>query len=238
MPSINTHYYIKFKKMKKLSLLFATAFAITTFSVSAQINQTPVHGGQIYVAKEKEKAATGTMYLEENYMPAKVSNNDTPQLLRYNAYSDYFEVNNPQEQQVKVLPKQEGVTITFNGNGQTYAFVPYVAGEGDKHNGYLNVISSTPKVKIYKREHIYLQAGSISSNSYQTSKAPTYRKAKDEFYVQIGDEEAQYFSGKKDYAKLVPGKSKEVLDYIKKNSIDLDEATGLQKLADYTASIL
>lgn len=226
--------------MKKLSLFFAAAFAITTFSASAQINQTPVHsgGGQIYAYKEKEMSATGSMYITEQYMPAKVSNNEATQLLRYNAYSDYFEVSSPQEQQVKVLPKQDGTIVTFNATGEAYTLVPYVTDEGDKHSGYLNIISSTPKVKIFKRERIYLQAGSVSSNSYQTSKAPTYRKAKDEFYVQIGNEDAQYFSGKKGFAKLVPGKSKEVLDYIKKNSINFDEATDLQKLSDYTASIL
>lgn len=224
--------------MKTLKLILGAAFAITTFSASAQINQTPVHGGQIYVAKEKEMAATGTMYLEEKYMPAKVSNSDTPLLLRYNGYSDYFEVSNPQEQTVKVLPKQDDVIVTFNSTGESFILVTYVNDEGKKHTGYLNIVSDTPKVKIYKKEYIKLQAGSVSSNSYQTSKAPAYKRAKDEFYVQIGNEEAQYFSGKKDFAKLVPGKSKEILDYIKKNSIDLDEAASLQKLADYTATLL
>ncbi len=238
MPSINTHYYIKFKKMKKLSLLFAGTFAITTFTASAQINQTPVQAGQITAGREKGLATTGTMYIIDKHLPAKVSNSDIVQLLRYNAYADYFEISNPQEQQLKILPKQNGVIVTFSNSGEAYTLVPYVTDEGDQHNGYLNIISSTPKVKIYKRERIYLQPGSVATNSYQSSKAPTYRKAKDEFYVQIGEEEAKYFSGKKDYAKLVPGKSKEILDYIKKNSIDLDEATSLQKLADYTASIL
>jgi len=226
--------------MKQSNLFYSALFAMASVSAFAQINQTPVHsGGQIYVSKEKELAATGSMYITEAYQPAKLSNNENVMLLRYNAYQDYFEMNNPQEQSVKQLPKEKGVTITFSAGGAVYTLANYKNEEGNSQFGYLNVVADGAKVKVYKREHVYLQPGKTSANSYQSSKAASYKKADDEFYVKIGNAaEASFFESKKDFAKLVPGKEKEVLEYIKKNNIDTEKAADLQKLAAFVETII
>ena len=225
--------------MKKLRLVFAAAIAITTFAASAQINQTPItgNGNQLVMPASKASAAQGSMYANETFLPAKLSNNATTVLVRYNAYSDYFEMNNPQDQQVKVLPKQPGVTITLVNNGAEYGFFTF-SKDKKEVSGYLNIVSNNPKVKIFKREHIFLQPASTSQNSYQAAKPATYRREDDDFYVQINEGPIEYFSNKKTFAKFVPAKSKEILDYIKQNNIELEDAADLQKLADYTASLL
>lgn len=228
-------------KMKRINLFCTALFAVASFTANAQINQTPVHssGNQIYVQGEKALPATGSMFISEQYLPAKASNNNgTTLLLRYNAYSDLFEVSNPQEQSVKVLPKQPNVIVTFSQNNESYVYETYKTEKGETVTGYLNIISDNPKVKIYKRERIYLQQGSVPANSYQTAKAPAYKKAADEYYVKVADGEATFFDDKKDYAKLIPGKSKEVLEFIKTNKINVENATDLQKLAEYSASVL
>ena len=227
-------------KMKQSKFFYSAMFAVASLTASAQINQTPITGGgrQIVGNSEKAMAAAGSMYINDKFLPAKLSDNATTVLLRYNAYSDYFEISHPQEQQSKALPKQAGVKITFINTGEEYTLVNYKK-DNESLNGYLNIISENPKVKIYKRERIYLQPGLVSSNSYQTSKPATYKKAGDEFFAQLGDSnEALYFSSKKEFAKLVPAKSKEILDFIKKNNIDVEEAAGLQKLATYVQTIL
>jgi len=227
--------------MERLKLFGIALIGLASFSVSAQINQTPVYAGGSQISSvggEKALATTGSMYTNDKYMPAKLSNNDKVILVRYNAYSDHFEMNNPQEQSVRALPKIDNVSITFSHNGEVYVPVDYKNDKGESTNGYLNVISDNPKVKIYKRERVYLQQGSTPSNSYQTAKAPTYKRAADEFYVKVGDGEITYFDGKKDFAKLVSAKSKEILDFIKTSKLNLENATDLQKLGQYTNSIL
>ena len=224
--------------MKRLNLFCTAFFGIASFVANAQVNQTPVHGGQIYVQGEKALAATGTMFANDKYMPAKLSNNDKTVLLRYNAYSDYFEMSSPEEQTIKGLPKMDGVTVTFINTGEAYRLENYKNEKGESVNGYLSIISDNPKVKIFKTERIFLQPGTIANNSYQTSKAAVYKKKSAEYYVKIGNAEAVFFDGKKDFAKLVPGKGKEVLEYIKTNKLDLENPTDLQKLAEYTGSIL
>lgn len=227
--------------MNQSKFFYAAVFAISTLAASAQINQTPMTAGgnQIVGSREKAMATTGSMYVNEQFMPAKTSDNPSPTLLRYNAYSDYFEVNNPQEQKSNILPKRAGEVITFVNNGSEYTLVNYINKNKDAVTGYLNVITNSPKVKIYKKERIYLQPGLIADNSYQTSKPAMYKRAGDEYYIQLADaKEATYFSGKKDIAKVAQGKSKEVLDFIKTNKIDVEKVSDLQKLGTYMQTIL
>jgi len=222
--------------MKNLNLLYTTAFALTSVLATAQVQQTPVHsgGGQIYTSKEKSQAATGSMFVNDKHMPAKVSNNDKTVLVRYNAYADNFEISDPISGTSKVLPSQSDVTITLNSTGETYTFQQYKTEKEEIKNGYLSIVSDKPNVKIYKRERIYLQPEVFPASSYQTYKPANYKKADDEFYIKIKDQDAAvFFSGKKDLAKLVPAKSKEVLDFIKKNKLDLEKEGDLEQVGAF-----
>lgn len=230
--------------MKKLSIISTAFFAFAPFIITAQdtgVNRTPVHtgGNQITTMREKSQPATGSMFLNERYMPAKLSDEQNTVLLRYNAYSDFFEMSTPQTGEVKTLPKDPNMTITFVSNNESYAYVNYKTEDGEAISGYLNIIADNPNVKIYKRERIYLQPESFPNNSYQSYKAANYKQANDEFYVKIKDKDAVFFSAKKkDLAKLVPGKEKELKDFVKKNKIDLDKESGLEQLGNYMETIL
>lgn len=226
--------------MKNLKNIFAIALLAGTAVVQAQgVNQSAFTAGgrQVLNINNKSASVAGSMYTDENFLPAKLSTNTNTVLLRYNAYSDYFEMNNPQESVTKALPKQAGVSVIFSATGQQYEYVTYHKND-DENTGYLVVISDNPKVKVYKRERVYLQEGSKSDNGYAVTKPSTYKRAKDEFYAQIGTGPIEYFSNKKGFAKLFPEKSKQITEYIKQNSLDLEKTEDLQKLADYTATLL
>lgn len=230
--------------MKHFNLIPAILLALSPIAMNAQKspvginNSMPIHskggGGQIVTTKET-MAASGSMFTNDNYMPAKLSGNTQVILLRYNAYSDHFEMSNGGK--AEMLPKQAGVNVTLN-TGEVYSLQNYKTEDGEEITGYLNVISDTPKVKIFKRERIYLQGGRDADNGYNIAKAPSYKKAADEFYIQINGGNVVFMDGKKDVANMVPGKSKEVLDFIKKNKIDLEDRQGLQKLGGYLDTIL
>ncbi|RWX03632.1 hypothetical protein [Flavobacterium cerinum] len=226
--------------MKKENLIYTAALAFTSLIATAQVNQTPVHssGGQIMVMKEKSQAATGSMYVNEKYMPAKASNNEKTILARYNAYGDNFEISEPQTGSFSVLPKQDGVTVKFVSTGEAYSLQQYRTSKDETITGYLNIVSETPNVKIFKRQRIFLQPEVFPASSYQTYKAANYKKTDDEFYIKIKDQDAVYFSSKKDLAKLVPAKSKEILEFIKKGKLDVEKVTDLQQIGTYIDTIL
>ncbi|KOS07690.1 hypothetical protein AM493_17795 [Flavobacterium akiainvivens] len=225
--------------MKRFNLLYSSLFALAAFPAVAQINQTPIHsnGNQIFTTAEEKLKTEGSMYYQENYMPAKIEGTDEIVLLRYNAYLDQFEINNQQEQTQGVIAKEADKDITFSG-GDTFAYVQYKDDKGQQVNGYLEVINNGPKVKIFKSQKIYLQPGKPSRNSYQSAKAPVLKQADAELFIQLPNStQAVPFDGKKDLAKVV-GKEKEVLDYIKQNKLDVEKDTDLQKLATYVETII
>ena len=226
--------------MKNLNLFGTAAFVLTSALATAQIQQTPVYAGgnQVIISKEKSQAATGSMYITEKYMPAKISNYDKTVLARYNAYSDTFEVSDPIAGTTKVLPTQTDVTIAFTTTGNTYTFKQFKTKDDETKSGYLSIVSDKPNVSIYKRERVYLQPEVFPANSYASYKPANYKKVDDEYFISLKGEDALYFSGKKDLAKLIPSKSKEILDFIKKNKLDLEKQTDVEQLGNYIAGIL
>ncbi|RDI15848.1 hypothetical protein DEU42_101139 [Flavobacterium sp. AG291] len=222
-------------KMKNSRLFYVATFAITSVVANAQVNQTPVTAGgrQITVMKEESQPATGSMFVTEKYMPAKISNMDNTVLVRYNAYADNFQLKDPIAGSERVLPQEAGVTITFTGTADVYTVQEYKTEKGEVVTGYLSLVSDNPNVKIYKRERIFLQPEVFPASSYQTYKAAAYKKLDDEFYIKIKDQNLQFFSGKKDLAKLVPSKSKEILDFIKKNKLDVEKPADLEQVGAY-----
>lgn len=226
--------------MKKLNSILSAVALFATVISNAQVRTTvgDSDGRSLTTRKEQSQAATGSKFVNDKFMPAKLSSSTSVILLRYNAYTDDFEISNPQEQSVQILPKEANIDVVFPSQDKKYTYTDFVKKDGAKTSGYLVVLSDNPKVKIYKKETITMTAEYFPTNSYQTYKPANFKRAKDEFYVKVGNEEAVYFDGKKDFAKLVPGKNKEVLEFIKKNSLSLDKDTDLQKLGQFTGSIL
>ena len=221
--------------MKNLNLFYTAAIALTSVIATAQVQQTPIHSGgnQIIVMKEKSQSAPGSKFVNEKYMPAKVSNDAKTVIARYNAYADNFEVSDPQAGSTSVLPMQGNVTITFVNTGETYSVQQYKTEDEEIKSGYLYVISDKENVKIFRRQKITLTPEVFPASSYQTYKPANYKRSGDEFYVKIKDQDAQFFSGKKDLAKLFPAKSKEILDFIKKNKLDLEKDSDLKSLGEF-----
>lgn len=220
--------------MKNLNLFYTAAFVfVTAFATAQGINQSPVYAGQISAKKEQSQKASGSMFINEKYMPARVSNLDGTVLVRYNAYGDAFQISDPVAGTEKAIPQQKDVTITFLGTGEVFSLQQYVTEKEEVKTGYLSLVSDNPNVKIYKRERIFLQPEIFPASSYQTYKPAVYKKMADEFYVKIKGQDAVFISGKKDLAKLVPAKSKEILDFIKKNKLDLEKEADLQQVGVY-----
>jgi hypothetical protein len=232
--------------MKKLNLIPAILMALSPLLINAQngsasINQSmPIHsrsgGGQI-VNMSEAKAATGSKYTVEQFLPAKISGHEQNiVLVRYNAYDDSFEMNDGGK--ILALPEQPGADITLANTGEVYTLKSYKNEKGKDVTGYLSIISDNSKVKIYKRERVFMVEGKPLDNGYSSAKPDAYKRADDEFYIQVNGGEITFISGKKDVANMVPGKSKEVLDFIKKNKIDLEETQSLKQLGGYIETVL
>lgn len=226
--------------MKNLKLTITALSIFLSFAATAQVNTATMQsdGSQIRESKGTSQPATGSMYFNERYMPAQVTGYDNNIMVRYNAYSDYFEIKNDQSDQVQNLPKNPEVEVTLVSTKSTYKVFEYKNEKGETNYGYLNVISEGPKVSFYKRESVTLQPEFFPSNSYQSYKAANYKKADDEYYIKINDEIVYLPSKSKHFAKMMDNNDKEVKTFIKKNKIDLEKEQDLVKLAGYLETIL
>ncbi len=226
--------------MKNLKFTITALAIFLSLSSIAQVNTTVKHsdGRQLTERRESSQPATGSMYINERYMPAQVTGYDNNVLVRYNAYSDYFEINNTKTGQAETLSKNPEVEITVVSTNQTYKVLEYKTEKGETHYGYLTVISEGPKVSLYKKETIVLQPEFFPSNSYQSYKAANYKKSDDEYYIKLNNEIVYLSSKSKHLAKMMPEQDKEIKTFIKKNKISLDKEQDLVKLADYLQTIL
>lgn len=226
--------------MKNLKLTVTGLSIFLSLAATAQVNTATIQtdGSQIRQSKGTSQPATGSMYINERYMPAKVTGYDNNIMVRYNAYSDYFEIKNDQSDQVQNLPKNPEVEVTLVSTNNTYRVFEYKNEKGETNYGYLNVISEGPKVSFYKKELISLQPEFFPSNSYQTYKPANYKKEDNEYYIKLNNEIMFLPSKSKHFAKMMDENDKEVKTFIKKNNIDLEKEQDLVKLAEYLETIL
>jgi hypothetical protein len=226
--------------MKSLKIFGTLVVLITPMTILAQsINQSPVHGGgrQIVTKQKESDPAQGSMYINDKYLPAKINGQEKVLMLRYNAYQDSFEENNPQEEYINGLPKTPNSVIKFVGTNKTYAMTDFKDKDGLLSNGYLIVLCDTPKVKIYKREHITFVKETHPQNSYQSYKPARYSRGSDEFYISINGQPAILFDDKKDIISLMPERKKEINEYFKQNKLELESTENVNKLGNFLNTI-
>lgn len=221
----------------KIQTMTAIALLTTGFSLSAQFNSSPLNSGdrQVNLIKNTNKAAEGSMYINERFVPAKISGQQSTYMLRYDAYHDYFEMTGAGEE-IKRLPSTPGELIT-TGN-KTYILADYKTAKNEDVKGYLSLIYNGSRTKIYRRERVIFQAASESNNSYVQGKPAAYKRVEDEFYISTDGQPALFLQpSKKGISKIFPDKAKQVQEFVKANNVDLDNDEGLKKLGAYLDTI-
>ena len=224
-------------KLPKL-LVIVPAVLISSIAVAQQTYVDP--GGSvnlIYSKKAPSEPAQGTQYFIEAFSPAKVDGSKDISVVRYNAYSDELEVKVNEEIMV-LQPKADQVIRLTNGRA-AYQYTEYSNKENVGSQHYLLLVSENPNLKIFKKERIYLQPEEHPSGGYQKYKAPMYKKADTEYYIQKNNGQVTYMSTKKkDILALVPGKENEIKNFMKENSISTSDDEDLKKLGAFLNSLL
>ena len=221
----------------KIKILTAAALIATGFTVSAQFNSSALNSGnrQVNLIKKKETAAEGSMYINDKFIPAKISGQQSTYMLRYNAYHDYFEMTGS-DGEPKQLPVTPGEQITIIN--KNYILADYKDSKDESFKGYLSVIYGGTKVKIYRRERIVYQAATEAANSYQQGKPAAYKRAADEFYISTDGQPALFLQpSRKGISKLFPDKAKQIQEFMKANNIDLETEEGLKRIGAYLDTI-
>ncbi|NDI97817.1 hypothetical protein GWA97_01835 [Flavobacterium sp. LaA7.5] len=224
--------------MKFTRLLAFTALLTTTFA-TAQQTYVNTNGSMdyMYTKKAPSEPAGGTQYFIESFNAAKIDDSNEITLVRYNAYSDEMELKIHDE--IVVLEPKENMMIRLVNKQANYTFTRYTNKDGVASQNYLIVISDNPNLKIFKREHIYLEPEQHPQGGYQKYKAPMYKKLNPEYYIQMNDGRIVPMSDrKKDIIDLIAGKEKEIKNFIKENRIKVSDDKDLQLLGNFMSTLL
>lgn len=227
--------------MKKtvLSIIGLALFSIV--DANAQVN---LQGGQsgnlgmlTFSRKDDFSKAniSGSMYINEKYSTARVNGGTQTFMIRFNPYNNTMEYNN--DNQEVVLTKDKNTLVEFL-NGATYKLLTYKDKNSRSKEDYMKSIYDTPEVGFYKLEKVDLIPAKVPTNSYDQAAPAEYRRAKDEYFMKLGENTFVAPTKSKDIIKLFPGKEKELKEYFKSNKVNFMDDADLIKLGRYITSIL
>jgi hypothetical protein len=224
------------KKLLSLTLLccFFTSLISAQATTNLRNDMGLVDSGLAFTKTEKGAAATGSPYYDDTYRSAKLSPQAvTP--IRYNANTDRIEFMAGAETRM-LMPQKDSVIQTMDKK-YAYIYTDYVF-EGNNEEGYLIILAESPKVKVYSKQRVGLQAETESSNGYQTYRPASYQKKPMKYFIKIdSDPIVQFSAKKKELIKLFPGKETEITEYLKKNKVDSDNENDMVRLGGFLSSL-
>ncbi|RKE99111.1 hypothetical protein [Ichthyenterobacterium magnum] len=236
---------MKTKKNTLCLLLIISIINISPiFSQSGKIIESNLRGQFFNSIKTNinnvKSNVTGSPYLNEEFTPARIALNKEERIynMRYNAYSDVFEFKNEKNEKYAINKSIKDVTITLISTGKVFELIDYKDGDFNKKGYFIHLSLKNDSVKLFKKNSVLYVPAKTSSNGYNKPKPAAFIKNSDKFYLRINDNPAILIPrNKKDFAKLFPALSKDILAYIKTNKIKTSKEADLLKLINYINSI-
>lgn len=225
---------------EKVTIIFFLLFSTLGFSQQRiSFSDGSFQNGQNYnnlflnIDDELDSKTVGARYINENFLPAKLNNSKDTFFLRYDAFNEVFEVKKG-ENKYSLNKKISDLTISFQ-NGQVYK--PYNYEGSLKYFSLLNDENS--KIKLLKKESIIFIEEKESKTGYDEYRPPQYKRKKDSFFYinESLNEPIEIPNNKKKFAELFHDNQKDILDYIKKEKIKLNDENDLIKLFSHMNSI-
>lgn len=225
--------------MKKIVLITVSLLSSVICLSQDLVNTETLNEGnttRLYSFDRSDKSVQGTPYIEDIFLPAKISAGDGEIFqLRYNAVSDEMEIIGNDKNSTQAINKNiDGISITFLSNNKTYKVYNYINNSGIVNRGYFIDLSNTNSdIKLLIKESKVYVKRKPALNSYQETKPAQFKREDDTYYI-LSNNTAQELPKKgKDIAGLFPEHTKTILTYIKSEKIKTNREEDLIKLVNY-----
>jgi len=227
--------------MKNISILLISVFTTVNISYSqisgldSEFENLTTSGSRfIKVANPDNNEIEGSAYINKDFVAARISIvKNKVFYARYNAFNDEIEIKGENDIIYGLDKKRKDILIHFSNPKQTYQAFDYNLDNKDLF-GYFTKLNFDSEMLLLRKERIIHVEEKISKTTYGTNKPAHFKRAKDKYFIKIGDKSAIELSkNKKDVAKLIPKFENEVLSFIKKNKIKLTNEKDLLKLVEY-----
>lgn len=212
-----------------LVILLFTSYSIFSQEIRNEeiINQST----SITQFDSRSKNLEGTQYITEEFLPAKLMNNDEIYSVRFNAYQDEMEIK--RNGQDYSLPKTFDYSITFLNDQKIYRVFEY-RNNNVPTKGFFIVVYSNDKVSLLVKEKIVLMDEVNPKTGYEKYKPPTLKREKDKLYIAYkNNTTTELPTKKKDFYNLFSSKSKEVEAFISDNNLNIKDTEDLIQIFEY-----
>ena len=227
-------YPQKYNTMKTMFNLISALFLLIPSTCLAQSDQGEiplVQTGKIISFDLRSKDIVGSVYINEQFIPAKISGYKGVYMVNYNAYEDEMEIE--KDEKLFLLPKKNDYTITFSDGSKTYKIYNYKDKDSSR-NSFFMIKFTSPKAELLIKEIIILKkevSGDRGITSYQP---PTLFRTKDAYYISFNNIDAiELPRRKKDFSQLFPSNSSEIEMYVKKNKLSFSKEKDLIQILTY-----
>lgn len=229
--------------MKKIFFTpFLTLFTIISFAQQGISysggTSTKMDYAFLSLKNDDDMGVKGSKYLNDNFVRAKISDfEDKVFAVRYDIYNDQMEFQGGNNQ-VYVMNKNERTRkITFLDTNDAYLIFDYVGDNGEIRSGYFSALTANNSYQLLKKNKVIFIEEKASATGYDAPKPAMFKKTKDRHYVIINGAPAILVdTNKKRFSAQFKGQQKEVLTYIKKNKIRLNDDNDLIKLVKFLNS--
>lgn len=249
-------------KYKKLALLFFTMFTINSFTQTLPPVQSVGIGGSLKGAGElgltsfnpityrnlllfvgrdhkneiNEKfyeGVTGSPYLNDSFLPAKVNDFKEVITARYNAYKDLITIKIG-DSRAFFLQKKAGNKLTFSDNkGQYQVFY-----DQSEKARFFKVLHRTNFYSLLVKQEVLLRGGEKPKSSYDKYIPPYFKRLKDRLYLSLDNMKAVKIpTNKKKFFKLFEDEGEQLKKYVKKHKLSIKKEEDLLKILSFYESL-
>lgn len=218
-------------RFNNFTVLMLTFFCISAYSQKTDSEQTLTHRTTVTSFDLRSKELVGSIYINENFLPAKLSNSPDQYLIRYNAYQDEMEVekNGKSYQLVKNL----NYSIDFEGINKSYQVYNYEE-KNETVSGFFVVLYKGEKLSLLLKEKIKFYEEVKAKTGYDKYIPPTLKRVNDEFYIGYKNSLAKELPNKKkDILNLFGSKANEIKSYMNENKLGFKSEGDLYKIFSY-----
>lgn len=229
--------------MKNKSIIILSLISLLSFQMIAQglINNTAARSrilsSPLYQEKLDTKAfyesVTGSPYIYDALLPAKVNDYKDIVAARYDAYKDVITIQINQSKDF-YLDKKLGNKVKFINTKEVYQ----VFQDEKSKAGFFKVVKSSKDFSLLIKQEVKLQGGEKPKNGYDEYKPAVFKRAKDKFYLSLDNSNAiKIPTKKKKFYKIFPSNANKIKDFIKKEKLNIKKQTDLLKIITYYTSL-
>lgn len=219
------------KQLNKYLTALLLLFSTYGFCQMENSNQTLISRTSVTSFDLRSKELVGSIYINEDFLPAKLSDNQNYYSVRYDAYRDEMEVE--KDGNIYYLPKNLNYSINLEGGNKTYQVYKY-SEKNEIVTGFFVVLYHGEKISLLLKEKIKLFEEVKSKTGYGDYKPPTLKRLNDEFYIGYEDGSAKVLpSKKKELLNIFESKAGEIESYMKKNKLSFKIKEDLIQIFGY-----